>query len=54
MRTHHTTSSGPRPSGPRAALVQIGRAGDEDQVKEAVEILTETRKRLYSILAEAD
>jgi hypothetical protein len=38
----------------RAALVQIGRAGEEEQVKEAVEILTDTRKRLYSILAEAD
>jgi DNA-binding PadR family transcriptional regulator len=38
----------------RAALVQIGRAGEEGQVKQAVEILTDTRKRLYSILAEAD
>src|SRR6266540_3779853 len=38
----------------RAALVQIGRAGEEEQVKQAVEILTETRKRLYSILAEAE
>jgi DNA-binding PadR family transcriptional regulator len=38
----------------RAALMQIGRAGEEDQVKEAVEILTDTRKRIYSILAEAD
>jgi hypothetical protein len=34
--------------------MQIGRAGEEDQVKQAVEILTDTRKRLYSILAEAD
>ena len=38
----------------RAALVQIGRAGEEEQVKQAVEILTDTRKRLYSILAESD
>ena len=36
----------------RAALVQIGKAGDEDEVKRAVELLSETRKRLYSILAE--
>jgi DNA-binding PadR family transcriptional regulator len=38
----------------RSALMQIGRTGEEEQVKEAVEILTETRKRIYSILAEAD
>jgi hypothetical protein len=34
--------------------MQIGRAGEEEQVKEALEILTDTRKRLYKILAEAD
>ena len=36
----------------RAALVQIGQAGDEKQVEQALEILTETRKRLYGLLAE--
>jgi DNA-binding PadR family transcriptional regulator len=36
----------------RAALLQIGRAGDEEQVEKAVELLTETRRRLYGLLAE--
>jgi DNA-binding PadR family transcriptional regulator len=36
----------------RGALVQIGRAGDEDQVTKAVDIVTDARRRLYSILAE--
>ena len=36
----------------RAALHQIAQAGDEDQVRRAVELLVETRKRLYAILAE--
>jgi DNA-binding PadR family transcriptional regulator len=36
----------------RSALLQIGRAGDEEQVQKAVELLTETRRRLYSLLAE--
>jgi DNA-binding PadR family transcriptional regulator len=35
-----------------AASWQVGKAGSEDQLKEAVEVLAETRKRLYSILAE--
>jgi DNA-binding PadR family transcriptional regulator len=35
-----------------AASWQVGKAGSEDQVKGAVEILTETRKKLYTILAE--
>ncbi|MDP9189393.1 MAG: PadR family transcriptional regulator [Actinomycetota bacterium] len=36
----------------RGALMQIGQAGDEGQVAKAVEILTDTRRRLYAILAE--
>jgi DNA-binding PadR family transcriptional regulator len=36
----------------RAALQQIAQAGDEDQAKRAVDLLVETRKKLYSILAE--
>jgi DNA-binding PadR family transcriptional regulator len=36
----------------RSALQQIAQAGDEDQVKKAIELLVETRKSLYSILAE--
>jgi DNA-binding PadR family transcriptional regulator len=36
----------------RAALMQIGQAGSEQQVSEAVEIVTDARRRLYSILAE--
>lgn len=36
----------------RGALMQIGQAGDEEQVQKALEILTDTRKRLYGLLAE--
>jgi DNA-binding PadR family transcriptional regulator len=36
----------------RAALIQIGRAGDEKQVEQALAILSETRRRLYGLLAE--
>jgi DNA-binding PadR family transcriptional regulator len=36
----------------REALVQIGQIGDDDQVKRAAELLTEARRKLYSILAE--
>ena len=36
----------------RAALEQIARAGDEEQVGRAVELLTQVRRNLYSILAE--
>jgi DNA-binding PadR family transcriptional regulator len=36
----------------RAALQQIGQAGDEEQVARAVRMLAETRRNLYSILAE--
>ncbi len=36
----------------RSALIQIGQTGDEKQVESALEILTETRKRLYGLLAE--
>jgi DNA-binding PadR family transcriptional regulator len=36
----------------RAALQQIAQAGDEDQVRRAVDLLVETRKSLYSMLAE--
>jgi DNA-binding PadR family transcriptional regulator len=35
-----------------AASWQVGKAGSEDQLKGAVEVLTETRKKLYAILAE--
>jgi DNA-binding PadR family transcriptional regulator len=35
----------------RAALVQIGQAGDEGQVRRAVELLAKTRRDLYSMLA---
>ena len=38
----------------RGALMQIGRTGEPEQVEKALEALTETRKRLYSILADAD
>jgi DNA-binding PadR family transcriptional regulator len=36
----------------RAALQQIAQAGDDEQVTRAVDLLVETRKSLYSILAE--
>jgi DNA-binding PadR family transcriptional regulator len=31
--------------------MQVARAGDEAQIRQAIEVLAETRKRLYSILA---
>ena len=34
----------------RGALLQVGRAGDEKQVAEALKVLAETRKKLYAIL----
>lgn len=35
-----------------AAAMQVGQAGSEGQVRKAVELLTESRRRLYSLLAE--
>ncbi len=35
-----------------AAAMQVGRAGSEDQIERAAELLTETRRRVYAILAE--
>lgn len=35
-----------------AATRQVGHAGSEEQVSRAVEVLTDTRRRLYAILAE--
>jgi hypothetical protein len=35
-----------------AAVMQVGRAGSESQVKAVGEILTDTRRRIYLILAE--
>jgi DNA-binding PadR family transcriptional regulator len=35
-----------------AAAAQVARAGDESQLKQMVEALTETRKRLYRLLAD--
>jgi DNA-binding PadR family transcriptional regulator len=37
-----------------AAVMQIGRAGSDAQVKKAKEILEETRRKIYQILAEDD
>ncbi len=37
-----------------SAAAQVGRTGSPEQVKQAVEILDETRRRLYAILAQAD
>jgi DNA-binding PadR family transcriptional regulator len=34
-----------------AAIAQVGRAGSQQQIGEAVEILDETRRRLYGLLA---
>ena len=34
------------------AARQVARAGDDSQLDEAIEVLTETRKRLYRMLAE--
>lgn len=36
----------------RAALLQIGQAGDEEQIGKAVGLLTQTRRDIYSILAD--
>ena len=36
----------------RAAILQVGTAGSEDQATRARELLDETRKRIYAILAE--
>jgi hypothetical protein len=36
----------------RAAVRQVGMAGTADQADRARELLDETRKRIYSILAE--
>ncbi len=36
----------------RAAVLQVGTAGSEDQAARTRELLDETRKRLYAILAE--
>ena len=35
-----------------AAAMQVGRAGSEDQISRAADLLTETRRRIYAILAE--
>jgi hypothetical protein len=35
-----------------AAAMQVGRAGTDEQISKAAELLTETRKRLYALLAE--
>jgi hypothetical protein len=34
------------------AAAQVGRSGTPEQVKEAVEVLEDARRRLYSILAQ--
>jgi DNA-binding PadR family transcriptional regulator len=35
-----------------AAAMQVGRAGSDDQISRAADLLTETRRRIYAILAE--
>ena len=35
-----------------AAVKQVGAAGDEDQRKQVTELLDETRRKVYAILAE--
>jgi hypothetical protein len=35
-----------------AATRQVGHAGSDEQITRAVEVLAETRRRLYSILAQ--
>jgi DNA-binding PadR family transcriptional regulator len=35
-----------------AAVKQVGQAGDEDQRKQVTELLDETRRKVYAILAE--
>lgn len=37
-----------------AALMQIARTGTDDQIAQAKEILTETRRRLYTLLADGE
>jgi DNA-binding PadR family transcriptional regulator len=37
-----------------AATMQVGQAGDEQQIAKATELLNETRRKLYRILAEDD
>jgi DNA-binding PadR family transcriptional regulator len=37
-----------------AAVKQVGTAGTAEQVDKTIEILTEARKRIYALLAEAD
>jgi DNA-binding PadR family transcriptional regulator len=37
-----------------AAAMQVGQAGDEQQIAKAVELLNEARRRMYRILAEDD
>jgi DNA-binding PadR family transcriptional regulator len=36
-----------------AAVLQVGHAGDEDQVKRTLQILHETRRQIYGILGES-
>ena len=36
------------------ATLQVVQSGDEKQIAEAKQVLTDARKALYSILAEAD
>jgi hypothetical protein len=38
--------------GVAAAVVQVAQAGSDDQIARAREILLDTRKRLYGLLAE--
>jgi DNA-binding PadR family transcriptional regulator len=35
-----------------AAAIQVAQAGSDEQINKAIEVLTETRQRLYAILAE--
>jgi len=35
-----------------AAIMQVGRAGSEDQIKAVGEILKDSRRRIYLVLAE--
>ena len=35
-----------------AAAMQVGQAGSEDQISRTADVLTETRRRIYAILAE--
>ena len=40
--------------GLRAAVKQVGVAGNPEQVDKTLEILTEARRRIYTLLAEGD